>query len=479
MKCFLGVDIGTGSVKAIALSETGQVLANESCAYPTLQPFPGYSEQDPEVILHAVRQIITGLLSSIKEHQPISICFSAAMHSFIAVDENGKALTPALIWSDTRSHKEAKQLKEKGLSWDIYSKTGTPVHPMSPLCKLLWLKKNQPGIFASAHKFIGIKEYVLFHFTGEFVIDHSVASATGLFDFEKKDWYAPALELTGINASRLSNHLPVDSLLQWNTSFIKDFSAFDQVKLIVGSSDGCLANLGSGVMEKNKLSITIGTSAAVRITSAVPVIVQDQSLFNYILDEKYFISGGASNNGTVIFNYFTSWLGLAPGEPAAFLEKAFTAPAGCDGLVVLPYFLGERAPVWDADARAVISGWKFTHDPSYFMRALIEGVTMNLLDIFEKFPGRNEVEKIVASGGFIRSEKWLQLLADLFQLPVEANPIADASCLGAAIMGAKACGHEMVAEEQPVKRFIQDAALSSIYQKNYSIFRELYKKNKR
>jgi len=179
----IGVDIGTTSMKAVLFTKNGKSICETSVDYPMYHPEPQASEQDPDEILLAVITSIQRLLKESKAGKEAIrfISFSAAMHSLIAVDALGKPLTPSIIWADQRSEPYAAKLKEtNGLS--IYRNTGTPIHPMSPLAKLMWLKEEKPELFKSAHRFIGIKEYVMYHLFGRFVVDYSIASATGLFN---------------------------------------------------------------------------------------------------------------------------------------------------------------------------------------------------------------------------------------------------------------------------------------------------------
>jgi gluconokinase len=181
----LAIDIGTTSSKGMAITARGEVVAVRQDYYHIDYPQPGFAEQNAETIFRAVVKLISEILKDCSSRECLGICFSAAMHSLLAVNVNGVAITPIIIWADTRATKQSKRLKEMGVAQELYEKAGTPVHPMSTFCKLLWWKKNQKDIFESAHKFLSIKEYVVFQLTGEYLIDFSTASATGLFDVKE------------------------------------------------------------------------------------------------------------------------------------------------------------------------------------------------------------------------------------------------------------------------------------------------------
>ena len=205
----IGVDMGTTSTKTIAFSLQGQVISSANRKYPILYPEPGFCEQDPDEILRAVVSTIREVTDDLKDKDcpPLALSFSSAMHSLIAV-EAGNPLTNVIIWADTRSDTYADQIRKNPVGHEMYLQTGTPIHPMSPLCKLAWMKDQQPEIFRKAHKFISIKEYVFLKFFHQYLVDYSVASATGLFDIRDLRWSEVALQAVGITAHRLSEPVP-------------------------------------------------------------------------------------------------------------------------------------------------------------------------------------------------------------------------------------------------------------------------------
>ena len=180
-KYVIGIDIGTGSTKAIAMNSKGTIIADSQLYYSTQSPKPGYAEQDPEIIWDAFTNCIKKIISVLK-YPPVSVCFSSAMHGLIAVNEQNKPISNLITWADTRSEKIAAQIRKSKVAKSIYKATGTPIHPMAPLCKIIWLRENQPLVFKAAFNFISIKDYIWYRLFGVYEIDHSIASATGLFN---------------------------------------------------------------------------------------------------------------------------------------------------------------------------------------------------------------------------------------------------------------------------------------------------------
>jgi gluconokinase len=214
------------------------------------------------------------------------------------MDKNNKAITPLITWADTRSGDIAQRLRNLPEAENLYKATGTPIHSMTPLCKIIWLKENEPEIFKAAFKYISIKEFIWYKLFKVYQIDHSIASATGLFDIEKLKWNDFSLQLCSINSSQLSEIMPTNFLRKdVDSSVTSLLNISSKTSFCIGASDGCTANVGSYAVEKGTAALTIGTSGAVRIASSKPIFDFASMSFNYLLDEKTFICGGPVNNG--------------------------------------------------------------------------------------------------------------------------------------------------------------------------------------
>ena len=483
----MGVDIGTSSAKAIVMTIDGEMITEAHQSYSIQEPEPGYRIQDAEEVLEAVLHTMKQALEQLPQTDQIAgICFSAAMHSLMAVDNNGKPLTSLMLWADTRSSEQAAQIKKSLAVKELYESCGVPIHPMTPLCKIMWLRDNEPAIFNKAFKFISLKEYLFYRFTGEYVIDHSIASATGMLNIHTLQWHGPALQLAGIGPEKLSAPVSVFKTytnLPFNLQHRLGLKA--NVPMIIGGSDGCLANLGSGVAGEGDVAVTISTSMAVRITCASPYPDEAQSLFNYVITPGKYVCGGGSNNGSLLLHWMAQSI-LQNKElldPELFMKKALTAPAGCDGLIFLPYLLGERAPVWDAHATGILSGFQFHHEQQHLMRALVEGITMNVFTIIDRLANvAGKINMIKASGGFTHSKEWVQMLADISNLPVMIDNTADASAMGAVMLAGFSLGFypsldKPMAGKTEKETFYPHQQANQVYNKNYQVFKKLYVNN--
>jgi len=485
MRYIIGIDIGTTNTKAVALTDEGEVLGSASASYPVFSSEEGQHELDPEQLLEAVLTALTAVRGKTSGMPGLAgISFSCAMHSLIAVDASGKPLTRAITWADLRPASYAKVLRESAAGRRIYQRTGVPVHAMSPLCKLLWLKAVAPRIFDGAARYISIKEYIWWRLFGEYKVDLSLASATGLLDIRSFDWYPESLEVAGISAGMLSELTPGTYM---STLLLPEYRSLGLpagLPFIIGGSDGCLANLGSSAIKPGETALTIGTSGAVRMTVSAPEYDVRQRIFCYILTDRHYVCGGATNNGGNVLQWYSKSVLKQEGDIDSLEREAGTVPPGCEGLVFLPYLRGERAPVWDADARGVFFGVRSVHEQRHFIRAILEGVCYSLYQIgasLEETLGA--IEHIYASGGFTRSRVWLQLVADVFMKRVYVTGTADASATGAVMMGFYALG--IIGDLEDTAKIVKvaevyepDPARHAVYMKNFEVFGELYSRLK-
>ncbi|MEO6916784.1 MAG: gluconokinase [Chitinophagaceae bacterium] len=485
MKYIIGIDIGTTHTKAIIVGIDGKVIYEDKSSYPLYQPSPGFQEQNPEDIYAACIKVLSAAVSAIDDQYEIAgVSFSAAMHGFMAVDENNHPLTPFITWADIRSQAYALSLKETVLGKQLHRETGTAIHPMSPLCKIAWLKNEQPDIYRKTAKFISIKEFIFYRLFNAYLIDYSIASATGMFQTMKLDWYRQALEWLGIEPDKLSKPVPTHHIeILSNESLKKQLGLTVSLPFIIGSSDGCLAVLGSGATLPNEVALTIGTSGAVRKTVTKLVDDPEQRLFTYILQEGWYVSGGASNNGGNIPKWFSEqMLDRSFDSDDAFqwfMDQSSSVPPGAEGLLCLPYIYGERSPVWDAAAKGMFSGMTGAHHKAHFMRAILEGICYSLKEILRALEECDApVDTIYASGGFIKSALWLQILSDITGKKILVSHEGDASALGAAFMGMAATG--LIKDLSQVKQLTRTGEVITpgddnrqIYERGYSIFRKL------
>ncbi len=496
MKYLIGVDIGTTSTKSIAFDMEGNVLTKCNIEYPLYNPHPSWSEQNPEEIFRAVLNGIKHAVqeNDIKNNKLLGISFSSAMHSVIAIDKAGNPLTNCIIWADTRSNKYSDELKNSDIGQEIYMRTGTPIHPMSPLCKLCWLRDNAKDVFNNTEKFISIKEYVFYKLFNQYIVDYSIASATGIFDIYDLKWNKKALEYIGISEEKFSKPVPTTYVINGLSDIYAEYMKIStETNFIVGGSDGCLANLGANAIKDGDAAVTIGTSGAIRVISKNPKNDISRRIFSYILTKEHYVLGGAVNNGGIIYRWFRDNFSSVETEAAKSLNidpydilnlEASKVKPGAEGLIFLPYLLGERAPHWDANSKGVFFGVNIKHKREHFLRSVLEGVMYGIYDVgkaLEETTG--PINTIYATGGFVRSELWVQILADIFNKKVVIAESYESSCLGAAIIAMKALNMindiEKIESLIPISKvFEPNIENHKVYIENFKIYKKLYEKLK-
>lgn len=450
MECIVTIELGTNAVRVYAFDVNGTVIGSAKGSYPTFHPGPDYSEQDPEQIFITMLYVLKNFLSEkihAKKIKVLSLCFSAAMHSVLAIDRHGVPLGNAITWADNRGKKVAQQLKEEALGAKIYEATGTPIHPMSPLIKISWLKTHDEERFRETYKFLSIKTYVIQQLTGEYLIDYSLASATGLLNIHTKQWEPDALHYAGITTGNLPELVPVFYAAgRLQTQYQTSLGLAANTRILVGSSDGCLATLGAGVWTDGKATVTIEDSGAVRVVGKNVLQDKAQRFFNYILDDDRYISGGPTNNGGVVFEWFANRFGdfKKAFDVESCMEElmgeAAAVPAGADGLLFLPYLLGERAPIWNANARGVFFGLNINHDRRHFIRATLEGILYEVFSIGKMVQEHRPINSISVNGSFASLPLCTQLVADVFNKPVSISKNTNSVSLGAYLLSATEMG---------------------------------------
>ena len=474
MQYYLGVDIGTTSVKAVAFSRTGKLLYTQSGFYKMYHPQPDQSEQDPKEVFAAVVDTCNKIFGLMGKAAPEFISLSSAMHSVMAIDENGKLLCNCIIWADNRASAIAEGLHATHKAEKYYRATGVPVHAMTPLCKLMWMKKKEPEIYIKAYKFIGIKEYIFHKLTGLYQVDTSVASATGILNLATLQWDEEILNELDLESSAFSDLVPPKHIeLIKKTIGTSELLLPDGIKVVIGGSDGALANVGAGAADGKTMVVTIGTSSAARIVTSRVKMDGAMRTFCYHIKDEMFVVGGAGNNGAIVLEWLKENILETAESYADLFAKAATIEPGCEGLLLLPYLLGERAPLWNSNARGVFFGLDINHSKAHMIRACMEGVIYGIYSIAKILLENRKVKGIYATGGFAQSPLWLQMLSDMCNMNVSVTGAVESSALGAVMVGIEALNLEPL----PVTPFVTDYAPIAehhfIYKNNFEKFESI------
>lgn len=449
LRVVVGLDVGTTATKAVAFALDSAWTAVIVREYPLLVPRPGRAEQDIAVVRAAARDALAGVVAAVDlvhdDWEPVCVSVSAALHGLVALDADGEPLTPLLTWADGRSVDEARALRAWGLAEDVHRTTGTPVHPMTPLTKILWFGRHEPELVSRVRCWAGLKDVVLRDLTGQLVTEASSASATALLDLRTRTWSSAMTGLAGITPDVLPPVLPTTAVLPLSVEAARASGLPAGTPVVVGAGDGPLGNVGTGALSPGVVGLSLGTSGAVRMVVDEPVLDPAGRLFCYALTEDRWVVGGASSTGGVVVRWAGAVLGAASGASgpeldAELLALAEDVPPGSDGLVMLPYLLPERAPLWDPELAGAYLGLRMHHTRGHLVRAAVEGVALQLGLMVDALDRLRPVSSVRATGGTFRSVLWRQVVAAAVGRPLVVTGGADGSALGAAALGLLAVG---------------------------------------
>ncbi len=445
---FLGIDLGTGSCKAMIINQELNILGIASSDYGQT----AWKEQDPDITLQSMVKTVRLVIekAGVNPSQCAALSFSCALHGVMAIDCHGRPLSGVMTWTDDRGLPQSERIKKEDSQNSLYQISGCPVHWMYWPYKVLWLKENQPDIFEKCWKFISVKDYILHKLIGEYVIDYAVAGGGGFLDVKNLQWSQTILDLTGLLPENLSTLASPHTVFEGiDADLAQQMGLPTDVKLVLGASDAANSSLGAGAILPEQATCMIGTSAALRVIYPQPLLDSQARSFCYPFDDTHWLVGGALNNGGIILSWLKDTINSAfAGEQTqkfAF-EDVFRLAAevqmGADGLIILPYFAGERSPNWSLNTRAVFYGLTLDHDMRHISRAFLESISFRLRQLTEILKGVNiEVNEIRTSGGGTRSHLWMQILADVLGKEISLPETEETSSFGTALWAMKGSGY--------------------------------------
>ena len=489
MAYLLGIDIGTSGTKSLVVDDGGRILGEAYREYSIQCPHVGWAEQEPELWWRATCETVREALakSKLASSQIAAVGLSGQMHGTVMLDGQLRPLGNAIIWADSRSGDEVAELRERiGREW-LALLTANPLATGFMAASLAWVRKHQPERLAQVRHVLLPKDYVRLRLTGLIGSESSDASSTLLFDVANDRWSADMAELVGIGKSILppvSHSCDIAGPVSADAAECTGLAAGTPV--IFGGGDLAMNAVGNGVVRPGIACANIGTGGQLYVTSDHPT--HDPQLrihtFSHVMPGHWILSGAVLSAGLSLKWFRDNVAGFASYDEATSL--AAQVKPGCDGLIFLPYLIGERTPHMDPNARGVFFGLALKHDRAAMARAIMEGVTFALRDALQIMRDLGiEFRTIIASGGGARSTLWKQIQADVFNVPVRTVLTKEQAALGAAICAgvgvqvypgvAEACGRLVrFAEEvvQPVADHVPR------YDRLFGIYRSLYADNR-
>lgn len=445
----LAHDFGTTGDKACLYSGEGELLAATTVEYPTDYGRGGRVEQDPERWWAAVAEATRRLFEETSATAPDVECvsFSGQMMGAVFLDGEGRALRQAIIWADTRSQEQTARLVERVGMERTYEITGHRLNPTYSLEKVMWVRENEPEVFERTRTVLLAKDYIAYRLTGRLATDPSDASSTNAYDQRAGEWSQEILSAAGIDAGLLPEVVPSTTVLGGVTGEAAGQTGLlEGTPVVMGGGDGPMAALGAGVASQEDGAYAyLGSSSWVSLASEEPLLDPRMRTmtFDHVIPGR-FVPTGTMQAGGASMEWVADLLrpGRAGDRYERLVEAAGEVEAADEGLIFLPYLLGERSPYWNPLARGSFIGLAKHHGPAHLTRAVMEGVAMNLkicLDAFEE-QGHGILE-VDAIGGGARSDVWLQIFADVWGKPMSRRSLVDeANALGAAVVAAVGVG---------------------------------------
>jgi ribulokinase len=487
MAYLLGVDGGTESIRAIVFDLEGRPKGSHASEYQTQFPKPGWAEQHPEAWWRAMGQAARGALAAagIAPDQVIAMAVDTTCCSVVALDADGTPLRPAMIWMDVRSAVEAADVAATGdPALRINSNGRGPVSAEWMIPKSLWMKRHQPELFASAARICEYQDYINWRLTGRWVA--SLDNVSIRWHYQSREDGVPRSLIERLDLSELEEKWPSRIVRPGDVIDVltKDAAAHlglqPGIPVAQGGADAFIGVIGLGVTEPGEMALITGSSHLQLGVAARPVHAQGVwgTYMDAVYPDKPIIEGGQTSTGSVIAWFKRHFASQTTFD--AMNEEATTIEPGCEGLVVLDHFQGNRTPYTDAMSRGAITGLTLKHTPAHVYRAIIEGICLGTKVIVENFGAAFQARRIVVAGGATHSPLWLQIHADTIGAPLELTEVPDAPALGCAILAAR--GAERFATiEDGAKAMVRTArtiepneANASRYDAFYPQYLELY-----
>ncbi len=460
----LGVDLGTSSIKASVLDlEKGSIIGG-SIPLEVSYPDSFSAEQDPgcwwEAFVALMRKL-SGKLNGLNDVSAVGL--SGQMLGLALVDRDGEPVRPCLIWCDQRSHRENEEIKERlGLRRIVELTANTPL-PGYWLPKILWLRKHEPKNLKNAVKFLLPKDFLRFKLTGNYVTDVSDASGTLLFDVQNRCWSRKILDIFSIDENLLPQAVESPVITGEVTRKASSETGLPAgIPVVGGGGDQSSGGIGLGVIREGILSCVLGTSGVVMAkTDDVKLDFENRGLhsFCYSMPGKWFLMGCTLAAGGSYQWLREAFSVIKPNMSFSDMNKlAESVPPGSEGLLFLPYLIGERTPHSDPMARGVFVGLSYRHTAAHLIRAVIEGVAFSQKDSVEILKSFSLTgETLIVSGGAAKSPLWCQVLADVTGIPTQTTNIEDPASSGAAFIAGVGSGLFRSFEEV-CERFIRKLA---------------------
>lgn len=481
---FLGVDLGTSSVKIIMVDEEGKLLNSVSKEYPVSYPKNGWSEQNPEDWWNGTKEGIKELMekSKVSSEEVKGIGFSGQMHGLVILDKDNNVLRPAILWNDQRTQEECDYLNNEIGQEKISKYTGNKALTGFTAPKVLWVRKHEKEIFDKIAHILLPKDYIRFKLTGEFASEVSDASGTLFFDVENRQWSKEMMDILGIKEEQLPKMYESWEVTGKVTKEVAEYIGVSSETVVVGGGgDQAAGAIGTGTVDAGILSVALGTSGVVFASSDSYAVDDENTLHSFCHGNGKYHQMGVMLSAASSLKWWVEEINTDSKDFNKLLQDAENSSVGSNGVIFLPYLTGERTPHSDPDAKGVFFGLNITTKREDMTRAVLEGVAFGLRDSLEILKSLNvPIEEVRVSGGGAQSPLWKQILADVFNVKVSMINSKEGPAYGAAILAIVGCGvypnvdeacKNLIKVTETIHPIPENVAK---YEKPYEVYRKLY-----
>lgn len=480
MASYIGIDLGTSSVKLLLVREDGQILKSASCSYPLYLPHPGWSEQDPEDWWNGVKTALHQLLDGTDTADIEGIGCAGQMHGSVILDENDKVIRPALLWNDGRTAEEADWLNKSIGRDKLFACTANHAFTGFTAPKLLWIRRHEPENFARIRKLMLPGDYISYQLTGVTSCNYCDSSGMLLMDVAHKCWSDPMLEICHISREQLPELRESSDVIGCiKPELAEEFGLKPSVKVVAGAGDNAAAAIGTGTLGAGACNISLGTSGTVFIASDSFDAEPNGSLHAFAHADGKWHLFGTILCGASCYKWFCEDI-LNAEDLAAEQKDIRDDQLGRNELFFLPYLMGERTPVNDIGARASFVGMSMSTTRSDMIQAVLEGVAFAIRDAMEAAgePG-GAVKRSKICGGGARSSLWQKIFANVLNIPIDIPQAEEGPGFGAAMLAMVGCGAYGSIEEcadalcRTKATVLPDPETAARYAERYRVYQEI------
>lgn len=474
---FLGIDLGTSSVKVLAVDQNGNILGETSKEYPVHYPKANWAEQNPEDWWMNTKEAIKEVIgkNNIPSDQVRSIGFSGQMHGLVALDGNNNVLLPAILWCDQRTSEECEDITNYFGQEKLTELVGNKALTGFTAPKILWVKKNHPELFSQICHILLPKDYIRFKLTGDYATDVSDASGMLLLDVKNRIWSKEMLDFLQIkeaNLPQLYESYEVTGKLKEEVK--NELGLSGEVLVVGGAGDNAAGAIGTATINEGTVMVTLGTSGVVFAAHDGYAVDTRNRLHAFCHANGKYHSMGVMLSAASCLKWWVEEVNKGM-EFNDLLKEAEKVEPGCGGVIFLPYLMGERTPYADPNARGTFLGLSMTTNRGDMTRAVLEGVSFGLRDSLEILKDIGvSVSQIIAIGGGSKSSLWKQILADIFGESIEEINTNQGGALGAAILAGVGSG-EFDSIENACSKFIKVVGSVKPIQQNVEKYNKIYK----